>query len=134
MRLFDIFLEAVWDVSIVPLGSQASFFAIIHFDPTQHVPAIVAAAAGAFVACAVNWFVGLQIGKYILKTQPSEKLMEFRGAFTEYGWPLLLLTWAPLGSFLPLLAGALGLRFRNSLFLSAGAMLAFYIYQSLIVA
>ena len=129
MRILDFFFEAVWDVSILPLGSQSSFFATIYFDPEQNIMAIAAATIGAAVACVINWLIGLQIGKYLLKTQPSKKFLEFRSAFSEYGWPLLLLTWAPLGSFLPLLAGALGYKLKNSLFLSAGAH-ALFLYIS----
>lgn len=129
MTFLDIFLEAIIDVSIAPFGNQNTFYAIIRFQTDQALAALMAATLGAGVAIAINWKIGEVIGEYLLEKNPPAKFHEFRVGFKEYGWPLLLLIWVPLGSFLPLIAAALGFRLKPTLVMAVPAMLGFYVYQ-----
>ena len=126
---FDIFLEAIIDVSILPFGDQNSFYATLQFQPDQAIPAVAVAIVGAAIALAINWNIGHIIGNYLQEKKPPAKFQEFRCVFQAYGWPVLLLVWAPLGIFLPLIAAVLGYRLKPTLLITIPSMLGFYIYQ-----
>lgn len=133
--MLDIFLEALWDISIVPLGHQNSFYGVLGFQPERVTVAVVAATAGAALACIANWCLGRLIGAHLHATYAaSARFLQVKNSAKLYYWPLLLLTWAPLGGVLPLIFAALGYPLLRTWALCTFAMAGFYIYQSLNVA
>ena len=129
MELLGIFFEAALALFILPLGGQETFFATTLFNPEKASMAIPAATFGAVVGLSINWFIGKKINAY-LKTQPfSERYARICDLAGRYGWVALLLVWVPLGNFLMVAAGALGMKFKPSALCAGIVMLGYYIYS-----
>lgn len=135
MSFLQMVFEAAWDVSIIPLGNQNTFYANLLFDKSSKLTLFFAPLLGACLGILLNIFIGKMIHNFLLERHGQDaQFINFRKFWQDAGWPLLLLTWAPLGSILPLLATALGQPVKQSFILCALSMAGFYIYQIVIVA
>lgn len=131
--MLAIFTDALHDLSIVPLGQQANFYATLSFQPDQALLAVLLASIGGTLGCLINYILGRFIGRH-LNANPAKHphLPKAKQVFAEYGWTLLLLSWLPLGNLLPLIAGGLGYKPKNTAILCAVSMVGFYLYQWLL--
>lgn len=116
----QIFLEALHKASIVPFGSEATFYAMKAFaEQPMHLP-VLAAVAGGILGHAFNWWAGSQLKKIHAKKnwKPAPDVYEkIRGHFLQFGIYLLVLAWLPFCNLLVLAAGFFGVHFKKSLLL-----------------
>jgi membrane protein YqaA with SNARE-associated domain len=124
----QVFYEAAWLASLVPMGNDTAFYAMLSFGGYNMLPAVLIAIAGAVLGQMFNYFLGrgLQNLKYTRNMTLSEDVyVRFEYYFNRYGIYLLVLSWAPLCKLLPLMAGfASAPRLKVLLLISIG-----YIYH-----
>lgn len=104
----QVFFEAAWNASIVPMGNDTAFYAMKSFGGYDMTLPLILAIAGATLGQVFNWFFGtlLQKLKYTKNMTLSEDVfIRFEYYFRRYGIYLLLFSWGPLCKLLPILAG-----------------------------
>lgn len=104
----DVFIEALWTASIIPLSQDATFTAMKLFGGYDMTTAAVIAVAGASLGQLFNWWVGRYL--YQVRDKANFKLSEhwynkISHIFNKYLVFLLLFSWAPIGGILLGIAG-----------------------------
>lgn len=115
---FNVFIEALWNASVIPLGHEPTLAAMQSFGGFNMPLAVTIAITGATTGMMLNWLIGV----LILKSKPRSVGGWYEKAsrlFNTYGIFLLLFTWAPMLKILPVVAGFLNVRFRTALLLIA---------------
>lgn len=128
-----IFLEALWDASIIPYGHQNRFYAAAAFDPNAAISIVPVAVCGSVAAYVINWWLGkwmveVSLGKQSSPTQENyAKLLKLA---QQFGWILLFLVWVPLGNYLTFLAGFFKVKLQMVLVVTVPVIVAYYFYQA----
>ncbi len=126
---FQILLESLHHASIVPFGSEPTFYAMRAFGNHNMIAPTLLAVIGATLGHIVNWYVGRTLiffeHKGKLKVSPHwyERTRNF---FDKYGIFLLLLSWMPLCNLLVVMAGFLKLPLKKVLLFVIVGLAAHY--------
>lgn len=131
--LIDIFIETLWDASIIPYGNQNSFYAITSFNPDASMQAVATATLASAIAYIFNWYVGRWAFNASVKKQTQKTRENYAKAASlaqRYGWIMLLLTFIPFGNYFIMLSGFFKVKLRVVLGVSMPAMAGYYIYQA----
>jgi membrane protein YqaA with SNARE-associated domain len=103
---FSIFVESVWKASIIPLGNDATFYAMKSFGTFDMTVPFLIAVAGATIGQMFNWAVGefllSQKSKFNVTDRWHQRVSTM---FNKYGICLLLVSWAPLCNMLVVVSG-----------------------------
>lgn len=107
--LLPILVESTWHASIIPLGNDATFYAMQAFGNYDMKMPVLLAVIGATMGQMFNWMVG----EFLLSYKGSLKVDDYwhgrvAALFNKYGIFLLLFSWAPLCNLLVVLAGFVG--------------------------
>lgn len=112
----NVFTESAWVASVIPLGSEPSFFAMAAFGTFSMFPAWVAAVAGGTLGHIFNYCVGRLIAKLSTNTKINNVwLLRLHEYFVKYGVFILLLAWVPMFNMFVVLAGAVKISPRIAL-------------------
>jgi membrane protein YqaA with SNARE-associated domain len=111
LALAALFGASFLAATLVPAQSEAVLAAMVLAE--THAPGVllaVAAVANTLGAC-VNWWLGRQVDRFRDRSwfplSPAA-LARTRAAYARWGWPSLLLSWAPfIGDPLTVAAGAM---------------------------
>jgi membrane protein YqaA with SNARE-associated domain len=104
----QVFIEAAWLASIIPMGNDTAFHAMSGFGEYDMTVPVILAVIGATLGQMFNWYFGtlLQKLKYTKNlTMSPDAFIRFEYYFRRYGIYLLLFSWGPLCKLLPVLAG-----------------------------
>jgi membrane protein YqaA with SNARE-associated domain len=104
----QVFFEAAWLASIIPMGNDTAFHAMKAFGEHNMTVPVILAVIGATLGQLLNWYFGtlLQKLKYTKNmTMSEDAFIRFEYYFRRYGIFLLLFSWGPLCKLLPVLAG-----------------------------
>ena len=114
--LLDILRETAWAESVVPFGSNITFWALKGFGTAPLWPYALAAIIGSGIGYAFNWWLGAQLLR--LKQRGALRMPErlytglqrwFEGVLLGF----LALSWGPLLNLLPVFAAFAGVPFRK---------------------
>ncbi len=130
----SVFFESAWVASVVPMGSEPSFFAMLAFGSFSMLPAWIAAVSGATLGHVFNWYVGklfLKIGEKSKKPLNQQFYAKAQGYFRKYGIFLLLFSWVTLMNLVVVAAGIFKVRLKTVLTLVIIGQAAHYGYYLL---
>lgn len=125
---FQVFYEAAWLASLIPMGNDTTLYAMKAFGGYDLLLPVLLSILGGTLGQLFNYGLGrwLQRLKYTRNMTLSEDVyVRFEYYFNRYGFLLLLVSWLPLCKLLPLLAGFTRLPFKKMLLL----VLLGYIYH-----
>ncbi len=132
----NVLLESAWVASVIPGGTEPTFFAMKSFTNEgmggYSMPlACVCAVAGATIGQFFNYVVGTFIAKRAAATgqNVSGTLLKMRGFFVKYGVFVLLVSWMPLFNLFVVLAGMVKIPLRLALPLIVAGLVVAYGYH-----
>ena len=127
MNLYPpILYESAWAASIIPFGSDPTFFAMKDFGGYNMTLAFALAVAGGTMGQIFNWLFGYALRKLPITAQPPRWYPKLQPLFNRYGIFLLLFAWMPLFNILPVAVGFFGGRARIALPLLFLGEVAYY--------
>lgn len=111
--LWTMFVVAFLAATVLPIGSEPLFFAVVRLHPEQLAATLAVATIGntlgGMTSYALGRFVSGRVGTAATESRPAAWLRRF-------GAPALLLAWAPLGGdLLCVLAGWMRLSWWQAL-------------------
>lgn len=127
----QILFESAWNASIVPFGSDTTFYAMQAFGNFDMRFAALFAVIGGVTGQLLNWCIGRlmrmagQRGKYVRYEETYTKAEQF---FNKYLIFLLVFSWLPVFKFLVLAAGFLQTRFRIVFWFTITGYIAHYTF------
>lgn len=136
-QYLSVFIEALWNASIVPGASEATLAAMRSFGGFDIDLAATLAIAGAFLGQLFNWLLGVFLLK--LKNQgampiPPQMHEKASASFQRYFVWFLLFCWLPMFNFFTLTAGFLGVRPRIALPLLLAGTVFHYMFEAGVIA
>lgn len=105
---FDVFIEALWTASIIPMSQEATYVAMRLFGGYNMPLAAALGITGATLGQLFNWWIGKKLvaAKDTKKFNVSDYWYDkISHIFNKYLLFLLLFCWAPLGGILLVIAG-----------------------------
>lgn len=127
----SVLFESAWNASIVPFGSDTSFYAMQSFGSYDMTLATALAVGGGVIGQSFNWGLGRLMlmakerGANVMRAETYEKAQRF---FNRYLFFILLLAWLPLLKFTVLAAGFFRVPFKIALPLVAIGYIAHYAF------
>ena len=107
--LIGLFSAAFLAATLFPAQSEVILAAMVLGGSHSLIALLIVASVGNVLGSCVNWWLGLQIDRFRGRRwfPVSENALEkARVTFARWGWPSLLLSWAPIiGDPLTLVAG-----------------------------
>jgi membrane protein YqaA with SNARE-associated domain len=129
----SVFIEALWNASIIPGASETTLAAMRAFGEQQMLVPTILAIIGGFLGQTFNWLAGAFIvflhrkNTFSLSPEAYEKARAF---FQRYLTWLMTLCWLPMMNFLAFAAGFLGVRARIALPLLLAGTVFHYLYET----
>lgn len=108
--LLPVLFEALHHASIVPFGSETTFYAMKAFGTHAMVPPVIVAIIGASLGHLINWYIGRTLayfeykGKFRINPHWYERA---RALFDKYGVFMLFFCWLPFFNLLVVASGFL---------------------------
>ncbi len=133
---FDVFIESAITASIIPFGSNPSFFAMLSFGNYNMFLAAILAISGAALGIIFNFILGRFLLSLYQKTNgtiflPIEKYNKFLGIFSRYFIVLLPFSWLPMFNFFVFFAGFFQTRAKLALPLAIAGQIGYYCWYLL---
>lgn len=129
--LLGLFSASFLAATLLPAQSEAILAAMVIADGFSPLALLLAASTGNVLGSCVNWVLGLQVdrlGKRRWFPVSEAKMKQVRETYARWGWPSLLLSWAPIiGDPLTLVAGAMKEPFWRFLLVVTFAKTARYV-------
>jgi len=135
--LFSMFALAFGAATLLPIQSEILFVALQLQGATPIVALVVVASLGNTLGSVVNYWLGWQVERFSERQwfpATPEQMARAHVWFDKWGVWTLLLSWAPLGDVITLLAGVMRTRFWLFLLLVGVAKTLRYIVLALITA
>ena len=111
LGLFGLFLAAFLAATLLPAQSEAVLAGMVLSGAYGLAALLAVASLGNILGSCVNWWLGLQVdrlGQRRWFPVSEDKLQKMRETYARWGWPSLLLSWAPIiGDPLTLVAGVM---------------------------
>lgn len=125
--LTALFASSFLAATLLPGGSEAVLFGVLHYQPAQFWPALGVATLGNTLGALTSYGIGRVI--------PPGKPLKGLDAVQRYGSPVLLLSWVPiLGDPLCVAAGWLRLNvWSATLFIAVGKFARYWFIAALAV-
>lgn len=109
--LFGLFGAAFLAATLVPAQSEAVLAAMVVGGGYAAATLLVVASVGNILGSCLNWWLGLQVDRFGSRRWfpvSQQNLKRARETYARWGWPSLLLSWAPIiGDPLTLVAGVM---------------------------
>ncbi len=137
---FQIFLENICDASILPLGADRTYLAMIWFGGYDMLQPSVWALTGATIGCLVNWWIGWLLSKVREKNKKylsdahyakGQKVMRTAGLALLFLWAFI-----PFGPLWPMIAGFFRMKWwQVAIIVAAGhALYLYYLFSAAALA
>ncbi len=130
----SVFIESLWCASIIPLGQQPTFFAMLGFGGYNIPLALAVAISASILGMLFNWSLGRAMFAFYRQgkiTLPAVNYDRASRIFCRYLWFLLFLCWSPMLNYMPLIAAFLNMRLRYALPLIVASQVGYYLYYAL---
>jgi membrane protein YqaA with SNARE-associated domain len=125
----NVLIESLWVASVIPGGSEPTFFSMKAFGGFSLPLACAIAVIGATIGQLFNWWLGKQIHKLQRKQQKGfnpAMYEKIQASFHKYGIFILLLSWLPILNLFVVAAGMLQVPLRTALPLIIAGQVAAY--------
>lgn len=112
----QIFLEAIHKASVIPFGSDLTFYVMKAFGGYDMAAPVILSVVGASLGHIVNWYIGRSLvffeykGKFRINPERYERIRAFA---EKYGIFLLVFAYAPLMNLLVVASGFLKLPLKK---------------------
>ena len=115
LGLFGLFSAAFLAATLLPAQSEAVLAAMVLGSAYSTALLLIVASVGNILGSCVNWWLGLQVERFRDRRWfpvSDQHLDRARETYAKWGWPSLLLSWAPIiGDPLTLVAGVMKEKF-----------------------
>lgn len=129
--LVGLFSAAFLAATLIPAQSEALLAAMVVGQTHDRLALLVFASAGNILGSCVNWWLGAQVDRFGARPWfplREDQLKKARATYARWGWPSLLLSWAPIiGDPLTLIAGVMKEPFWRFVLVVSMAKIARYL-------